>query len=371
MVTRSARAAAGPRTTPILLLILAPFATGFLAAHPTAEPAALPGDAAGPRPARRARCSWLIPVHQARPLSCCSPSTSSVAGALAASRPAPASEWPSPSARRTNRYERIAILTDVTRCIGCEDCVDACRHANADRRGRRRLSLAGRSDGLDPRGGRPSQPPGGRYVRVSSAATAWSRPARPPARWARSEAHRRAGGLRRRQLHGLPLLHAGLPVPHVPLRVGLGDAPRPEVRPLPRPPAPRRLTAGLHRRPVRPGHDLRRARGAARRGAPSDRGQPRPLHPPCLGRARGRRHLGALHLRRRPLRPRLARGLPDHAPCPSSPPASWHGARHLPRRGRGDGRDPLGHRRGTAGRRGGRRGHGGAACATDEDEGEP
>ena len=78
---------------------------------------------------------------------------------------------------------KAAILTDTTKCIGCNECAIACKKANhlaADTP--RRWDLGRRPFGaqLDLRRGRARTT----LTRASNAATAWSRPAFPSARWA-------------------------------------------------------------------------------------------------------------------------------------------------------------------------------------------
>ena len=216
----------------------------------------------------------------------------------------------------------MAILTDVTRCIGCEECVAGL--PEDERHGARRARTAGRrAPPTSPRRAGPrSRAAPGAATSASSAGTASSRPA--PSACP-------VGALKKTpegpvvydadDLHGLPLLHDGLPVPHDALRVGVGQPARAQVHPVLRQDHVRRAAASRPApRPVPTeatifGEREELLAEAHRRIAE----RPGPLHRPRLGRARGRRHLGPLHLRRRPEHGRLARRAGSRTPGPSWP----------------------------------------------------
>ena len=123
-----------------------------------------------------------------------------------------------------------AILTDVTKCIGCEDCVAACKltHQTGDED----APWAWQDKATDLSSTRWTtiqRTEEGRYVTNSLPALSGPRLRRGlPGRC--TEGHRRrGGGLRSDHLHGLPLLHDRLPVPDDPLRVGIAHATHPQV----------------------------------------------------------------------------------------------------------------------------------------------
>ena len=143
-----------------------------------------------------------------------------------------------------------AILTDTTHCIGCNECALACKRVN-----RLEADLPRRWD-LERRplrhatGPRSSAGPRRTFVRKQcrhclEPACASACPVGALSRTASG-----AGGLRRRQVHGLPLLHDGVPVRHPALRLGSARALRPQVHPL-----------------LRARRDAARPAGAARRRA--------------------------------------------------------------------------------------------------------
>ncbi len=126
----------------------------------------------------------------------------------------------------------FGILIDVTKCTGCERCVAACI-ANEWRsiRWQADRDRAVTSDGLSEH--RPST-----VLKVAEWAIC------PEELHALSRTELRfglpgggidkdpggAGGLRPRQVHRLPLLHAGLPLPRSPIRVGQDGSVHGEVR---------------------------------------------------------------------------------------------------------------------------------------------
>ena len=262
-------------------------------------------------------------------------------------------------------------LIDVTNCIGCRACQVACKQWN-DREGeqtellrrprasrtrrrsaRRRYTLISFHEFAD------ETAPGGLRLRLRDAAL----PALPRAGvrlrlpdHGALPAGRRPGGLRRREVHRLPLLHAGPARGACPRRTGTRSRPkiqkcthcadraepaapriaqrlapltRPRVADLQGDHAGSGLREGLPGRRAR----LRRPRGDARRSPPAHRQPPGPVRGPHLRREGGGRHERALPVRgavrearlprrRRQAVPRVLEGVALHRR-----PAGGHGPR--------------------------------------------
>ena len=171
-----------------------------------------------------------------------------------------------------------AILTDTTLCTGCETCVAACKktyNLGRDRMWRWKDNVDSLSS---TRFCTVQRRPDSHYVRQQC------RHCNQPA----CASACIVGALKKEDIgpvtydsepvHGLPLLHDGVPVRHPALRVGERRPQGPQVHPV-LPAAAGRQAAGLHRGlPVRGDH-LRHAGGDARRGPPADRGEPGPVLP--------------------------------------------------------------------------------------------
>ena len=198
--------------------------------------------------------------------------------------------------------KHMAILTDVTAASAARSASPPARRPTTPARTPR---TAGRRTPptSPPRAGpRSSAAPQGRYVREQcrhclDPACAAACPV-----GALQQDARGAGGLRRRHLHGLPLLHDGLPVPHAALRVGVGQRRASASASC----ATTRSSTASCKQPACTAAcpteatifgDREELLAEARRRIARE---PGPLRRSRLGRARGRRHVGALHLRRGP-----------------------------------------------------------------------
>ena len=173
--------------------------------------------------------------------------------------------------RRGIRPMKAAILTDTTKCIGCHECEFACKkenHLEADV-----PRKWDRDDGLSARNWTSIVEGPAHALCASSAATAWSRPARRPVRWARcirprpapwSTTAAKCMGCRYCMMacpYGIPRYDWDRPVPYVRKCILCYDADRTG------PPA------RLHRGVPRQGHYFRRPRRTAGRSSPPHRGQ--------------------------------------------------------------------------------------------------
>ena len=238
---------------------------------------------------------------------------------------------------------KAAILTDTTKCIGCNQCVIACKKVNHLPPICRAGGIC--DDGLSARNW-TSIVEGRSHAYVRKQCRHCLEPACVSACpvGALHENRDRRGGLRQLQVHGLPLLHDGVSLRHPALRLGPGGPLRAQVhsvlrphsrragsRPAPKPVRPRppssatatNLLAEAHRR-IAENPDLYREQG--------------------LGRARARRNIGAVHLQRRS----LVSGAGDtrRERAASGDNRARHACRavRLHRRAGGNGRAELDHR---------------------------
>ena len=159
---------------------------------------------------------------------------------------------------------KAAILTDTTKCNGCHECVAACKKENHSP-----LDLPRRwdlDDGLSARNW-TSIVEGPQHAFVRKQCRHCLEPACASA-CPVGALHKTSIGavVYDAQVHGLPLLHDGLPVRHSALRMAGGGPLRPQVHSLLRP-NHRRTPAGLHRGVSDQGDHLRRSRSAAGRSA--------------------------------------------------------------------------------------------------------
>ena len=119
-----------------------------------------------------------------------------------------------------------AILYDSTLCIGCKACEGGC----AERWGLPYNDKIAAEETISAHKLTAVQTHGERYSRrlVHELPTTGVRVGVPGGRVAEDRAG--TGGLRRGEMHGLPLLHAGLPVPGALLRMGQAPAEDAQVR---------------------------------------------------------------------------------------------------------------------------------------------
>ena len=175
-----------------------------------------------------------------------------------------------------------ALLFDVTRCVGCRECAKACKDSHELPRHRRGDGARRHDLHRGPRQGRRPLP----APHVHALRRPELRERLPGRRLHQDRA--RPGRLRRRQVHGLPVLHDRLPLQRAALRVVEADPRRPQVRRLLRA-AEGRQADRVHRGLPGRGDGRRHPRGDAGRGEEAHRREPRHLPPRGLRRERGGR----------------------------------------------------------------------------------
>ena len=233
------------------------------------------------------------------------------------------------------------LLYDSTECIGCQACAEACKAEN-------------------------QLPP---TIEPTTTAYTWTTVTERKGGWLRSlcmhcleptcvsvcpvgalPRRRRGRSCTTRQVHGLPLLHDGVPVRRARSTSGPRRPRGAQVRHVPGARREGRADRVRGRVPDRR-DDVRRARGAARRGTRADSRQPRQLRGPRLWSGRGRRHVGTdavglpfeeLGLATQPAAPaaadaltwRCSRRCRTSCRSPGGPPAASSGSRGGAKRSR-------------------------------------